>query len=81
MILFYLRNRWTGEVVTFDSGYNEEGSWVELDYGYSNPYFNREDILKKIASGETKSTWSVEISNCIQKDAEEGLLEVIEVEL
>lgn len=81
MKFFYLRNKETRELVTAYHDFNDEGSWVELDYGYSNPYFSQREDLEYIAEGKAESTWAVEISSIVLKDASNGLLEVCEVEL
>lgn len=81
MHLFYLRNKISGEVVTFYSDSNDEGSWVQLDYGYTNPYFASKDELEKIATGLAISSWSVGMSDTIITDGALCVLEVCEVNL
>lgn len=81
MKFFYLRNKETGNIVTFISNCNDEGDWVELDYDYSQPYFSDKELLKRIVDSEQKSTWSIEISSSVLKDVAAGFLEVCEVNL
>lgn len=81
MKFFYLRNKKTIELVTVYHDFNDEGSWVELDYGLKDPYFSTKEYLETIAAGKAQSTWAVEISSIVLKDAANGLLEVCEIEL
>lgn len=81
MHLYYLRNKISGEVVTFYADSNDEGSWIDLDYGYGNPYFASKSDLDKIAVGHVENSWSVGISDAIITHGALCILEVCEVTL
>lgn len=81
MKCYYLRNSKTLEVVTFRQDFTDDQLWVELDYDYCTPYFGDKGFLERVAKAESDGCWSIDICQVILKDAKNGLLEVVEVDL